>query len=44
MQAFFIDYAIRIATEDDFQAIHQLNPEFSHFIKTPEKFTITVEQ
>lgn len=39
-----MSFKIRIATELDFEAIHQLNVEFSHFIKTPEKFKITVEQ
>ena len=35
---------IRIATEKDFGEIHALNVEFSHFIKTPEKFKISIEQ
>ena len=39
-----MNYNIRIATEHDFPAIHKINEEFSHFIKTPEKFKITVEQ
>ena len=35
---------IRLATEKDFSEIHALNVEFSHFIKTPEKFKISIEQ
>ena len=35
---------IRIGTEKDFGEIHALNVEFSHFIKTPEKFRMSVEQ
>ena len=35
---------IRIAQESDFEKIHQINQEFSHFIKTPQKFKITVQQ
>jgi GNAT superfamily N-acetyltransferase len=35
---------VRQATEDDFSKIHQLNREFAHFIKTPEKFRISVQQ
>lgn len=37
-------YNIRQAKENDFAAIHLLNEEFSHFIKTPEKYKITLEQ
>ena len=37
-------YQIRIASENDFEKIHSLNLEFAHFIKTPEKFKISVEQ
>ena len=37
-------FNIRLATQEDFEKIHALNKEFSHFIKTPEKFKITVAQ
>ena len=37
-------YTIRLATENDFTAIHVLNTEFSRFIKTPEKFRISLDQ
>ena len=37
-------FSIRQATEADFSTIHALNEEFSHFIKTPEKYKITLEQ
>lgn len=37
-------YTIRLATENDFEAIHALNEEFSRFIKTPEKFRISLKQ
>jgi len=36
--------SIRTATEADLETIHLLNKEFSIFIKTPEKFKITIEQ
>lgn len=39
-----MNYKIRLAHENDFNKIHALNMEFSHFIKTPEKFKISVEQ
>lgn len=39
-----MSFKIRIAKESDFKTIHSLNKEFSHFIKTPEKFKITIEQ
>ena len=39
-----MSYSIRRAKENDFDAIHTLNKEFSHFIKTPEKYKITLEQ
>ena len=39
-----MEYNIRLATESDFEKIYELNREFSHFIQTPEKFKITVEQ
>jgi len=39
-----MEYRIRIATEDDFERIHSLNQDFAQFIKTPEKFRITIEQ
>jgi GNAT superfamily N-acetyltransferase len=35
---------IRLATENDFGKIHALNRQFADFIKTPEKFKITVAQ
>jgi diamine N-acetyltransferase len=37
-------YIFRIANENDFESIHALNQQFSHFIKTPQKFKMTVEQ
>ena len=37
-------FNIRLATENDFEAIHSLNKEFAQFIKTPEKFRISLEQ
>ncbi len=39
-----MSFRIRIATENDFEAIHTLNKEFAQFIKTPEKFKITIAQ
>jgi len=39
-----MSFKIRLATENDFAAIHILNKEFAQFIKTPEKFIITLEQ
>jgi len=39
-----MNFQIRIATRDDFVQIHKLNNDFSHFIKTPKKFKISVEQ
>lgn len=39
-----MSFQIRIAKEPDFETIHALNKEFSHFIKTPEKFKISIEQ
>lgn len=39
-----MSFTIRLAEESDFEKIHALNREFSNFIKTPEKFKITVEQ
>lgn len=35
---------IRKATPADFAVIHSLNREFAHFIKTPQKFMISVAQ
>lgn len=37
-------YNTRLATEYDFETIHALNTEFSQFIKTPEKFRISLKQ
>ncbi len=37
-------FNIRLATEKDFEAIHTLNKEFADFIRTPEKFKISLEQ
>lgn len=39
-----MSFQIRIAKESDFETIHSLNKKFSHFIKTPEKFKISIEQ
>lgn len=39
-----MSFTIRLAEESDFEKIHELNREFSSFIKTPEKFKITVQQ
>jgi len=39
-----MSFNIRLAVEEDFEKIHALNKEFAQFIKTPEKFKITVEQ
>jgi diamine N-acetyltransferase len=39
-----MSYTVRVATEDDFSVIYNLNKEFSYYIKTPEKFKITLEQ
>ncbi len=39
-----MSFKIRRATPPDFESIHALNKEFAQFIKTPEKFKITVEQ
>ena len=36
-------YSIRVAEERDFDQVHRLNKEFSHFIRTPEKFNISLE-
>lgn len=41
---FSMNYTIREAEESDFATIHQLNSDFSHFIKTPEKFKISLEE
>jgi hypothetical protein len=35
---------IRQAAEKDFSSILELIKEFSHFIQTPEKVTVTLEQ
>ena len=35
--------SIRVAEVRDFEQIHALNQQFSHFIKTPEKFMISIE-
>ena len=35
---------IRLATEDDFEKIHAMNRQFADFIRTPEKFKITIAQ
>lgn len=37
-------FNIRLATEKDFETIHALNKQFADFIKTPEKFKISLEQ
>lgn len=37
-------FNIRLATENDFDVIHSLNKEFAQFIKTPDKFKISLEQ
>lgn len=39
-----MNYTVRKAAEDDFSRIHQLNHEFAHFIHTPEKFMISVQE
>ena len=39
-----MSFNIRLATENDFEAIHSLNKEFAQFIKKPEKFRISLEQ
>jgi GNAT superfamily N-acetyltransferase len=39
-----MSFTIRLAEESDFEKIHELNKEFSTFIKTPEKFNISLEQ
>ena len=39
-----MSFTIRIAKERDFAKIHSLNEQFSHFIHTPEKFKISIEQ
>ena len=39
-----MSFNIRLATENDFEAIHALNMEFAQFIKTPDKYKITLEQ
>lgn len=39
-----MNHTVRKARESDFAAIHELNEEFSNFIKTPEKYKITLEQ
>lgn len=39
-----MNYTIRKATEKDIEAIHRLIVEFAHFIKTPEKVIVTIEQ
>ena len=39
-----MDFRIRFAQEQDFEKIHQMNQEFSHFIKTPQKFRISLEE
>ncbi len=39
-----MSFRIREAKEIDLPKIHQLNNDFSHFIKTPEKFKITIEE
>lgn len=38
-----MNFRIRIAQVSDFEKIHQMNQEFSHFIKTPEKFKISIK-
>ena len=35
--------SIRLAETQDCEEIHALNLQFSHFIKTPEKFRISIE-
>ena len=37
-------FKIRIAQECDFKKIHELNHDFSYFIKTPEKFRISIQE
>ena len=39
-----LSFKVRLATENDFEAIHSLNKEFAQFIKKPEKFRISLEQ
>ena len=39
-----MSFNIRLATENDFETIHALNMEFAQFIKTPDKYKITLEQ
>lgn len=39
-----MNFQIRQACIDDFPAIHKLMKDFSIFIRTPEKFKITLEQ
>ena len=39
-----MSFNVRLATENDFEAIHSLNKEFAQFIKKPEKFRISLEQ
>lgn len=39
-----MSFSIRLATEQDFEQIHALNLQFSHFIKTPEKFRISIDE
>jgi diamine N-acetyltransferase len=39
-----MSFTIRLAEESDFEKIHALNREFSSFIKTPEKFKVSIEQ
>jgi len=37
-----MSFTIRLATELDFEQVHALNLKFSHFIKKPEKFRISL--
>ena len=39
-----MQYKVRIAIERDFKQIHKLNYEFPHFIDTPNRFEISVEE
>jgi GNAT superfamily N-acetyltransferase len=39
-----MSFTIREATTSDFPVIHALNQKFSHFIKTPEKFKINIDE
>ena len=38
------NYCIRLAEEHDLERVYELNKAFSHFIKTPEKFQISLKE